>query len=193
ACTARAATNSSRAPPPRSCAWRCARTVTRSTRAGRSWSTPGAGWSVSSVGWPKAVCRRPRLALRSSSVSSSASARVPGTPAAVSAVAPPPDIAEHPRTTAEALSARPPAEGEQTLDGGGEGYLSAQRDAPVGGQAVIEGVMMRGVRNWAVAVRKPAVEPPAAPEPPAAHEDPAAPEQDGAGLALGEAEARTVP
>jgi uncharacterized protein YqhQ len=37
----------------------------------------------------------------------------------------------------------------------GDGYLNAQRDAPVGGQAVIEGVMMRGVRNWAVAVRKP--------------------------------------
>lgn len=29
------------------------------------------------------------------------------------------------------------------------------RDAPVGGQAVVEGVMMRGVRHWAVAVRKP--------------------------------------
>jgi uncharacterized protein YqhQ len=38
----------------------------------------------------------------------------------------------------------------------GDGYLNAQRDAPVGGQAVIEGVMMRGVRHWAVAVRKPA-------------------------------------
>jgi uncharacterized protein YqhQ len=36
--------------------------------------------------------------------------------------------------------------------------LDAQRDAPVGGQAVIEGVMMRGVANWAVAVRKPAVQ-----------------------------------
>src|ERR1700730_15251813 len=34
--------------------------------------------------------------------------------------------------------------------------LQAQRDAPLGGQAVLEGVMMRGVRNWAVAVRKPA-------------------------------------
>ncbi len=29
----------------------------------------------------------------------------------------------------------------------------AQRDAPVGGQAVLEGVMMRGVSTWAVAVR----------------------------------------
>jgi uncharacterized protein YqhQ len=34
--------------------------------------------------------------------------------------------------------------------------LTAQRDAPVGGQAVLEGVMMRGVSTWAVAVRKPA-------------------------------------
>jgi uncharacterized protein YqhQ len=33
--------------------------------------------------------------------------------------------------------------------------LTASRDAPVGGQAVLEGVMMRGVRTWAVAVRKP--------------------------------------
>jgi len=32
--------------------------------------------------------------------------------------------------------------------------LTAQRDAPVGGQAVLEGVMMRGVSTWAVAVRK---------------------------------------
>jgi uncharacterized protein YqhQ len=33
--------------------------------------------------------------------------------------------------------------------------LQAQRDAPVGGQAVLEGVMMRGVSTWAVGVRKP--------------------------------------
>jgi uncharacterized protein YqhQ len=33
--------------------------------------------------------------------------------------------------------------------------LNAQRDAPIGGQAVMEGVMMRGVSTWAVAVRKP--------------------------------------
>ncbi len=32
--------------------------------------------------------------------------------------------------------------------------LTAQRDAPVGGQAVLEGVMMRGVSTYAVAVRK---------------------------------------
>jgi uncharacterized protein YqhQ len=36
--------------------------------------------------------------------------------------------------------------------------LTAQRDAPVGGQAVMEGVMMRGVSTWAVAVRKPSGE-----------------------------------
>ena len=41
---------------------------------------------------------------------------------------------------------------------GREPELNAQRDAPLGGQAVLEGVMMRGVSNWAVAVRKPAVE-----------------------------------
>jgi uncharacterized protein YqhQ len=45
--------------------------------------------------------------------------------------------------------------------GGGEVRaqpLTATRDAPVGGQAVLEGVMMRGVKTWAVAVRKPARE-----------------------------------
>ena len=31
-------------------------------------------------------------------------------------------------------------------------------DAPIGGQAVLEGVMMRGVSTWAVAVRKAAPE-----------------------------------
>jgi uncharacterized protein YqhQ len=37
--------------------------------------------------------------------------------------------------------------------------LTAARDAPLGGQAVLEGVMMRGVSTWAVAVRKPLDEP----------------------------------
>ncbi len=36
-----------------------------------------------------------------------------------------------------------------------DGRLVAKKDAPVGGQAVLEGVMMRGVSTWAVAVRNP--------------------------------------
>jgi uncharacterized protein YqhQ len=36
-----------------------------------------------------------------------------------------------------------------------DGALVAKRDAPVGGQAVLEGVMMRGVTTWSVAVRRP--------------------------------------
>src|SRR3954454_9001986 len=32
------------------------------------------------------------------------------------------------------------------------------RDAPIGGQAVLEGVMMRGVSTWAAAARKPSPE-----------------------------------
>jgi len=36
-----------------------------------------------------------------------------------------------------------------------DGLPVASRDAPVGGQAVLEGVMMRGVSTWAVAVRTP--------------------------------------
>jgi uncharacterized protein YqhQ len=42
------------------------------------------------------------------------------------------------------------------MSAGGDLKLTAARDAPVGGQAVLEGVMMRGVAHWAVAVRKPA-------------------------------------
>lgn len=41
---------------------------------------------------------------------------------------------------------------------GGDGATDqpiTMRDAPIGGQAVLEGVMMRGVSNWAVAIRKP--------------------------------------
>jgi len=38
------------------------------------------------------------------------------------------------------------------------GMLVASKDAPVGGQAVLEGVMMRGVSTWAVAVRVPSAE-----------------------------------
>jgi uncharacterized protein YqhQ len=72
-----------------------------------------------------------------------------------------------------------------------DGELSAQRDAPLGGQAVLEGVMMRGVSNWAVAVRKPAPEPPASD---AADE----PSQNGASAAveepaLGEIEVTVLP
>ena len=36
--------------------------------------------------------------------------------------------------------------------------MQAGRDLPVGGQAVLEGVMMRGVSTWAVAVRRPTPE-----------------------------------
>jgi len=50
------------------------------------------------------------------------------------------------------------AERAEAVQTGADGQLSAQRDAPVGGQAVLEGVMMRGVANWAVAVRKPSAE-----------------------------------
>jgi len=49
-------------------------------------------------------------------------------------------------------------DGSPSVDRDSEGQLNAQRDAPVGGQAVLEGVMMRGVSNWAVAVRKPSEE-----------------------------------
>ncbi len=43
-------------------------------------------------------------------------------------------------------------ESEPVKPGGSSG---TQKDAPIGGQAVLEGVMMRGVSTWAVAVRVP--------------------------------------
>jgi uncharacterized protein YqhQ len=59
-------------------------------------------------------------------------------------------------TSLAAAPATTPAEPEIEIEP--DGQLNAQRDAPVGGQAVLEGVMMRGVSNWAVAVRKPTSE-----------------------------------
>jgi uncharacterized protein YqhQ len=51
----------------------------------------------------------------------------------------------------------PANDGRPKLDGARmpDGMPVASRDAPVGGQAVLEGVMMRGVSTWAVAVRAP--------------------------------------
>jgi uncharacterized protein YqhQ len=48
-------------------------------------------------------------------------------------------------------------EGGPSLDGARmpDGMPVASRDAPIGGQAVLEGVMMRGVSTWSVAVRRP--------------------------------------
>ena len=54
-----------------------------------------------------------------------------------------------------AVEQRTPTPAVGTAD---DGQLVAQRDAPVGGQAVLEGVMMRGVGAWAVAVRLPSEE-----------------------------------
>jgi uncharacterized protein YqhQ len=51
-----------------------------------------------------------------------------------------------------APAGRNPGAGETRLP---DGTIVAQRDAPVGGQAVLEGVMMRGISTWAIAVRKP--------------------------------------
>jgi uncharacterized protein YqhQ len=81
------------------------------------------------------------------------------TPAAVSAAAP--TGVRAPNAEAPAGVSAPSAEdvvAGAVFETGPDGELSAQRDAPVGGQAVLEGVMMRGVANWAVAVRKPTPE-----------------------------------
>ncbi|MGH2923156.1 MAG: DUF1385 domain-containing protein [Solirubrobacterales bacterium] len=54
-------------------------------------------------------------------------------------------------------SRAPTADGDRPVasDRMPDGRLVAKKDAPVGGQAVLEGVMMRGVSTWAVAVRNP--------------------------------------
>ena len=52
-------------------------------------------------------------------------------------------------------ASREDGRGAASHDAAPDGRLTASRDAPLGGQAVLEGVMMRGVSNWAVAVRKP--------------------------------------
>jgi uncharacterized protein YqhQ len=66
----------------------------------------------------------------------------------------------HPEGTLQASNLQATAHGTRPPDSSAvaqlpDGELTAQRDAPLGGQAVLEGVMMRGVRHWAVAVRKP--------------------------------------
>ena len=59
------------------------------------------------------------------------------------------------------------AGGEAVVSGAAEAPIAVEepaahrrvaRGAPVGGQAVLEGVMMRGIKTWAVAVRKPSEE-----------------------------------
>ncbi len=86
--------------------------------------------------------------------------------------------------TSRAVAAPPALARAQDEPAGAElidGELNAIRDAPLGGQAVLEGVMMRGVSNWAVAVRKPSPE------------QLAAGERDAEEAALGEIEVKTFP
>src|SRR5690348_4044709 len=83
-------------------------------------------------------------------MSSRSSAGSPTTEVGTEAPAPPSAAAE------QAIAADTGGPAPLGLDG--DGQLTAQRDAPVGGQAVLEGVMMRGVSHWAVAVRKPSGE-----------------------------------
>jgi uncharacterized protein YqhQ len=80
---------------------------------------------------------------------------MPSRPAAGSTtVAPGPPRASG-ESEASAVLDDAPRHAIEGADAGADGQLNARRDAPVGGQAVLEGVMMRGVSNWAVAVRKP--------------------------------------
>jgi uncharacterized protein YqhQ len=75
---------------------------------------------------------------------------------------------------------------------GGDQPLTAVRDAPVGGQAVLEGVMMRGVRNWAVAVREPLPEIDDTPATPVAGDQPGSANPD-ADRVLGNIAVRSFP
>jgi uncharacterized protein YqhQ len=70
-----------------------------------------------------------------------------------SSVAAPSSTAPTPSPNGPGAAAPPPS--APTASDRPDGQLTASRDAPVGGQAVLEGVMMRGISTWAVAVRKP--------------------------------------
>ncbi len=67
-------------------------------------------------------------------------------------------VADRNGATGRSPIGRPTLPVELESEASGDETLTAQRDAPVGGQAVLEGVMMRGVAHWAVAVRKPSTE-----------------------------------
>jgi uncharacterized protein YqhQ len=88
---------------------------------------------------------------------SSAETNPPGTAhtslLTASAVAAPGSTAPTPSPKGSSAAAPPPP--ASTASDRPDGQLTASRDAPVGGQAVLEGVMMRGISTWAVAVRKP--------------------------------------
>src|SRR6202044_1006237 len=103
--------------------------------------------------WPRAACTQPRLGQLSRAMSSRPLAGSPTMPAE--------GAGSVPSAVEPLVDASPDAVDELNLGAAeldGDGELNAQRDAPVGGQAVLEGVMMRGVSNWAVAVRKPTEE-----------------------------------
>jgi len=53
------------------------------------------------------------------------------------------------------VNADPQPRSGAASEGAARRPLESARDLPVGGQAVLEGVMMRGATTWAVAVRKP--------------------------------------
>jgi uncharacterized protein YqhQ len=80
---------------------------------------------------------------------------MPSRPAAGSTTAAPRPPRASGESEASAVLDDAPRHAIEGADAGADGQLNARRDAPVGGQAVLEGVMMRGVSNWAVAVRKP--------------------------------------
>jgi uncharacterized protein YqhQ len=107
------------------------------------------------------------------------SSRPAGSPTTTVEADKPPEALEPERTATSANGAggavAPSVEADE------HGQLNARRDAPVGGQAVLEGVMMRGVSNWAVAVRKPSAE------------QLAEGERDAEEAALGEIEVSTFP
>jgi uncharacterized protein YqhQ len=99
------------------------------------------------------------------------------------------------QATATTAHATPPASSAEAPAPLPDGQLTAQRDAPLGGQAVLEGVMMRGVRHWAVAVRKPTAttglgKPNAAPTQGAELSGGEIPELDGANVSNGTADAQ---
>ena len=128
----------------RSCTSRFAPSATRSIPASRSWSTPVDASSASSAALPRA-------APAASGITAANGREVPAR-----CLSRFPSHDEH-RAHRNRLSRHSAVDDEAGLEVRlSDGRLMPIRDAPVGGQAVLEGVMMRGVSHWAVAVREPA-------------------------------------
>ena len=124
-------------------------TSTRSRRARRARSaSPGPSASAACAWWstrPTRSRRRTRTTTCRSFAARVCRAQASGAPS-------------DDRTMSTETMTTPPKGGPPAATPASAVDGRGREDAPIGGQAVLEGVMMRGVSTWAVAVRKPSPE-----------------------------------